>query len=247
LFPATRLRMIPGFFTRSFRVPHPPISERWIAAVHLALEEAFGMIRTDGFDLNNAVEDDITLELERAFENWLLPADTNDLDLSFIRSVTRESATPNFDESSIGRKPDLVFRLNRRELCQTHDLSKDSLFAECKPVGRAHPLSQHYCAVGKSTSGIERFVAGAYAATMEQGLMIGYARDGFQINSHLAQALKTPKAIAGLGDPSELSKVLDPQNSQNQGLWLSIHQRTFTWDDGTPASPIDLYHSWHDC
>lgn len=236
-----------GFFTTGFLVPHPPIKKRWIAAVDLALETAFNAIRENEFDLANAEEDDITFELEKIFENWLLPRPVEDLDLSFIRSVTRESASANHDESSIGRKPDLVFRLNRRELCQIHDLSKDALFAECKPVGTAHRLSQHYCAVGKSTSGIERFVTGAYASTMEQAMMIGYARDGFRIDSELAEALRTERAKTGLGEPTELSCVRPSEDPRAQGLWKTTHRRNFPWPDGELASPIDLYHSWHEC
>lgn len=238
--------MIPGFFTRTYRVPHPGLDVRWIAAVHLALLRAFELIRADGFDLASADEDDITFRLENEFENRLMRDDSGDLDLSFVRSVTRESATANHDESSIGRKPDLVFRLNR-ELCQTHNRVQDSLFAECKLVGRKHPLNEHYCAVDKKTSGIERFVYGAYAFAMEQALMIGYVRDGFQITRHLAHTLAIPKSRAGLGHPTALSCVIEATSNDCQGLYLSTHQRLFSWPDGRPATPIDLYHSWHDC
>jgi hypothetical protein len=135
--------MSQGFFTsaraRTYRVPHPRLPERWIAAVHLALERAFALMRLDGRDLANADEDDITFWLEDMLENRLMCDDRSDLDLSFIRSVTRESATANHDEKSKGRKPDLVFRL-QRELCQTHNRVQDSLFAECKPAGHKHPM-----------------------------------------------------------------------------------------------------------
>lgn len=238
--------MNPGFFTRTYRVPHPRLEERWIAAVHLALVRAFELIRTDGFDLAIAGEDDITFQLEQIFENRLMRGDSNDLDLGFIRSVTRESATANHDESSIGRKPDLVFRLNR-ELCHSHNRVQDSLFTECKPVDRAHPLNKHYCAVGMRTSGIERFVSGAYASAMEQAMMIAYVRDGFQITPHLAEAMATPEARTGLGEPSPLTCVIVSNNNDCQGLYLSTHQRSFLWQDGTLATPIDLYHSWHEC
>ncbi len=239
--------MKPGFFTRTYRVPHPRLDVRWIAAVHFALERAFELIRADGFDLASADEDGISFKLEQTLENRLLPVSSDDLDLSFIRSVTRESATANHDESSIGRKPDLVFRLNRRELCQAHDRLQDCLFAECKPVGRAHPMHQHYCAVGKKTSGIERFVCGAYASAMKQGMMIAYVRDGFQITHHLASSLAAAKTRAGLGEPSTLTCMIPATNSHSQGLHLTTHQRLFSWADGRPATPIDLYHSWHEC
>ncbi len=235
-----------GFFTRTYCVPHPRLDVRWIAAVHLALLRAFELIRADGFDLAGADEDGITFQLENVFENRLMRDDSGGLDLGFIRSVTRESATANHDESSIGRKPDLVFRL-KRELSQTHNRVQDSFFAECKPVGRAHPLNEHYCAVGKKTSGIERFVCGAYASAMEQALMIAYVRDGFQITRDLAKTLALPKTQAGLGQPTALSCVIEAASKNCQGLYLTNHQRMFSWPNGRPATPIDIYHSWHDC
>lgn len=239
--------MNPGFFTRTYCVPHPRLKERWIEAIHLALERAFESIRGDGFDLAKADEDDITFKLEEEFMNRLIPDDTGDLDLGFITNVTRESATANHDQSSTGRKPDLVFHLNRRGLCQTHNRVNDCLYAECKPVGRAHPLNRHYCAVGKKTSGIERFVCGAYASAMEQGMMIAYVRDGFQITRQLANALAAPEARQGLGEPSPLTCVVEGNGKYCQGLHLSTHHRLFSWSEGRPASPIDIYHSWHEC
>lgn len=239
--------MNPGFFTRPYRVPHPRLKDRWIAAVHLALQRAFELIRADGFDLANADEDDITFRLEDEFMNCLIPDNGGDLDLGFIANVTRESATANHDQSSTGRKPDLVFHLNRRELCQTHNRVNDCLYAECKPVGRAHPLNRHYCAVGKKTSGIERFVCGAYASAMEQGMMIAYVRDGFQITRQLAEALATSEARSGLGEPSPLACLMEANGESCQGLYLSTHRRLFSWNDGRSASPIDIYHSWHNC
>lgn len=238
--------MTSGFFTRTYKAPHPRLDFRWIAAVHLALVRAFELIRADGFDLARAKEDQITVQLEDIFENRLMSDDSGDLDLSFIRSVTRESATSNHDKSSIGRKPDLVFRL-KRELHQTHDRLQDSLFAECKPVDRKHMLDDHYCAIGKGTSGIERFVSGAYAFAMEQGLMIAYVRDGFRILSDLAESLRSAKNRAGLGEPSDLVCVIEAAGGPCQGLYHTNHRRSFSWADGRPATPIDLYHSWHEC
>ena len=241
--------MSSGFFTRApdtFRVPHPRLNPRWIAAVHMGLERAFELIRAEGFDLANAGEDDVTYQLEKIFENYLMRVECKEFDLGFIRSVAREPATSNHDETSIGRKPDLVFKLNR-ELSLSHNRVQDALFTECKPVDRGHTLSRHYCAVGKRTSGIERFVCGAYASAMEQGLMIAYVRDGFQIVPDLAEALATNEAQNGLGEPSLLTCVIKGNEPACQGLYLSTHQRPFPCKDGTKATPIDLYHSWHGC
>ena len=101
--------------------------------------------------------------------------------------------------------------------------------------------------MGKKSSGIERFVCGAYASAMEQALMIAYVRDGFQITRQLADTLAISKTRAGLGQPTALSCVIKATSKECQGLYLTNHQRLFSWPDGRHASPIDLYHSWHNC
>src|SRR4051794_22553974 len=95
-------QMTSGFFTRAYHAPHPRLEERWIQVIHLGLARVFDLIRADGFNLAAASEDEITYRLEVMFENHLMRDSQSDLDLGFIRSVTRESATANHDGSSIG-------------------------------------------------------------------------------------------------------------------------------------------------
>ena len=237
--------MAQGFFTQTFESPHPDIPERWIAAIHGSLVQSLSYIRIRGFDFQTAKEDDITYQLEKILENKQPEADLKS-DLSFIRSVTRESATANSDQSSIGRKPDLVFRLNR-ELFQCHDKTQDCIFAECKPVDKKHKLKDHYCAVGKSTSGIERFINGAYASSMRQGMMIAYVRDGFRLEKDLEPMFSDEKIHSGLGNPSNFGCFIMGDNDFSQGLYSSEHERSFIWWDGEKASSIKIYHSWHNC
>jgi len=70
---------------------------------------------------------------------------------------------------------------------------------------------------------------------------------GFHITRHLAESFAAPESRAGLGEPSPLSCVIGAANRHCQGLYLSTHQRLFSWPDGRSASPIELYHSWHHC
>ena len=90
----------------------------------------------------------------------------------------------NYNGGKISKKPDLVFRL-RREYRTDWDQRQDAVFAECKPVDKKHRLNENYCAVGKDTSGIERFVIGDYAWAMEQAFLIAYVRDGLCIKPDL--------------------------------------------------------------
>ena len=74
-----------------------------------------------------------------------------------------------------------------------------------------------------------------------------YARDKFSITRHLAESLAVPKTRVGLGEPSALSCVIEENSPHCPGLYLTTHKRLFSWLDGRAATPIDLYHSWHEC
>lgn len=230
-----------------FRVPHDRIGLRMVTVAHLAISRAFEFIRHDGFVLSTAGENQITRQLESALENRIRNrGEIEGFDSTCFGPVGRGSEVVNFDGTKISKKPDLLFKL-RREHRADWDQTQDALFAECKPVDHKHKLKDHYCAMQKDCTGIERFVIGDYAWAMQEALMIGYVRDGFQVTSHLADALANPQAHAGLGQPTALTCVIQSTSKDCQGLYLTTHQRWFQWPDGRPATSIDLFHSWHQC
>lgn len=243
--------MSPEFFTRRharFKVPHDRIGVRWVLIVHLAITRAFELIRERHWPIASALENEITEMLEDVLENSVRNrGEVAGFDTEFFGKVSRGSETVSFNGTKISKKPDLVFAL-RREHRIEWDQRQDALFAECKPVDRAHPLSGHYCAVGKDCTGIERFVIGDYAWAMEEALMIGYVRDGLRVDPHLAAALNHTASRHLLGDPTppEAIEVIVTEGRMVV-LHCTIHQRRFPWPDGRAASAIDLFHSWHDC
>ena len=240
-----------SFFTRpsvaARIVPHPPLGERWLLVVHAAVTAAFVIIRQRGFDLKKAGENAVTNELENVLMNDLLNQGiVEGFDRQFFGPVTRGSEVENYTGEKISKKPDLVFHLQRENALW--DRRQDALFAECKPVDKKHPLSGHYCAVGKDCTGIERFVIGDYAWAMEEALMIGYVRDGLCIHPHLATALEDKMRRQKLGNPTPLVNVgAATGNGNATALYQTSHQRLFTWVNGLPATSIALFHSWHDC
>jgi hypothetical protein len=211
------------------------------------LTAAFVIIRGRGFDLRNAGENAITNKLEDVLMNDILNLGTVDgFDRQFFGPVTRGSEVENYDGKKISKKPDLVFHLQRENA--VWDRRQDAIFAACKPVDKSHPLSGHYCAVDKDCTGIERFVIGDYAWAMEEALMIAYVRDGLTIHPHLAQALEDEARRSKLGNPTTLVRIDAVTHAQvAAGLYQTIHERTFTWNNGRLATPIALFHSWHDC
>lgn len=231
-----------------YRVPHDRVGIRLIIAAHLAVTRAFDIIRREAKSLAAANENQVTELLEDVLENRIRNRGlVESFDTGSFGPVSRGSEVVNYNGAKISKKPDLIFKL-RREHRTDWDQRQDALFAECKPVDKNHKLKDHYCAVAKDCTGIERFVIGDYAWAMEEALMIGYVRDGLQIDPHLAEALQDPVRRLGLGNPTplETTKLSGPDGGACD-LHQTTHQRIFSWASGEPASPIILFHSWHDC
>lgn len=245
--------MRPGFFTRPpaarYVVPHDRIGQRYILIVHQAVARSFEIMRSEGFNLAIARENEITAKLEETLENRVRNREEIDgFDGLFFGKVTRGNEVLNYDGTKISKKPDLMFHLRREDRIRW-DQRQDAFFAECKPVDRSHSLAGHYCAVGKDCTGVERFVVGDYAWAMQEALMIGYIRDGFRMETDLLNALQEPSRYQRLGEPDGLMPLEKTEASAGQPevLHLSRHKRLFRWTDGREATSIDLYHSWHAC
>lgn len=197
--------------------------------------------------MGQQLENDVTIKLEKVLNNKVLNRnEVEGFDKTFFGKVRRVEVV-NFDGTRKSKKPDLCFDL-QRETRVDWDQLQDALFAECKPVDKKHPLNGHYCAVGKDCTGIERFVVGDYAWAMEQALMIGYVRDGLSVHPHLADALSNETRKAKLGSPTAI-QAINTTTSTNLAavIYHTTHHRNFQWHDGRQATPIILYHSWHDC
>lgn len=242
--------MNPTFFTRHtprFKLPHDLIGVRWILVAHLAVTRAFELIREEQWLLTSRLENDVTIKLEDVLNNQVRNrGEVHGFDSGFFGKVRRVEIV-NYDGTKKAKKPDLCFDLQREDRTDLDQL-QDALFAECKPVDNKHRLSAHYCAVEKDCTGIERYIIGDYAWAMEEGLMIGYVRDGYQIHPHLADALTEELKKIRLGSPTPLQAIeVTDAKGENTIVYHTTHERTFAWRDNRHATPITLYHSWHDC
>ena len=235
-----------GFFTRScYSVPHRRIGERRIMIAHLAITKSFDLIRSEVPSLREVNENEITTILENVLVNRVWNRGVVEgLDSMFFGKVCR-TETVNFDGTKLSKRPDLRFDLMRENKIDC-DRTQDALFAECKPVDKKHYLKSHYCGVGTNHTGIERFIIGDYAWAMEEALMIAYVRDDFSPLPDLENALQDVARHEKLGAPFNLREI--PTETQNMGLYHSLHQRYFNWiSNGKKATPVDVYHSWHCC
>ena len=78
--------------------------------------------------------------------------------------------------------------------------------------------------------------------------MVGYARDGYNITSHLAPAMDADSRL----ETEEALEVVDDDycdaTAGSEALHNSVHRRPFDWTEGRGrACSITIYHSWHDC
>jgi hypothetical protein len=232
-----------------YQVPHDRIGLRLVTVVHRAVARAFEIIRHEGFPLATAGENQITRQLETTLENRIRNrGEIESFDSTFFGPVGRGSEVVNFNETKISKKPDLIFRL-RREDRTDWDQTQDALFAECKPVDQTHKLKDHYCAIGKDCTGIERFIIGNYAWAMQEAFMIAYVRGGLKIMRDLAPELMNTVRHHKLGSPTTPESVeSSPFNEFTDLLHRTIHQRLFPWKQHeTQAGPVEIFHSWHCC
>lgn len=227
-------------------LPHPRVPLRVILTTHAAVAKAFELLRVcppDGFHLGTAMEDEITRQLLSLLEDRLLDSEEIEgFDRRRIRNVVRPEI-PNFDGRHPAKRPDLVFFLLRRERFKVRS-SLDGIFAECKPIDRAHSIGRHYC-----DKGILRFVNGDYAWAMREGMMIAYVRGQRSIRNHLAPTLAAASRYSKLGSPTPpvaVQRSLPLEGAEP--LSSSTHQRRFPWPNGKGlACEIQIFHSWHRC
>ncbi len=235
----------PGFFLGSddYRLPHPRVPVRYLLTVHAVVGSALAVLRKKPprrFAFATALEDDITRPLQALLENrFFRKSESPRLDRRIFRNGVRAPEVPNSDGTHPAKKPDLAFFLRREHLPVLPSL--DAIFAECKPVDATHPVGTDYC-----DEGVRRFVDGEYGWTMQEGLLIAYARRQ-TIAGHLAPALagSRHKRLGAPAAPRRVPGCADLPGMEP--LHRTTHARTFAWpaDHGT-AQPIDLYHSWHD-
>jgi hypothetical protein len=191
-----------------------------------------------GFDLLNATEDTITLELyeylcDAVFDKGAVQG----FDRQLFSKPTRESKMRNYNRTALDKMPDLLIGLVDRPKVTT--CSQDWLFIECKPVDHDHSVGVHYC-----DKGIIRFVRGDYAWAMTEALMIGYVRNGYSITSKLVKALQErKKEIPTIALPCPCQRSKPGKN--NEVVYISQHSRTFKYvENGQQAPAITLRHLW---
>ncbi len=242
-----------GLFTlgvppEGYHLPHPRLELAVVLLVRRVLLRAFEILFERGFSLALKTEDEITTALRGIVENDLRQkGSVGGFSKQTYETVIRGGQVANYDFTRLTKAPDLYFKLRNDEDERSSVISEhDALFVECKPINKNAAVGSKYCELG-----LRRFVDGAYAWAMEEGLMLGYARDSRTISKHLIPEMQRSERL------EQLKTVELPQPLANPGagarhdaeaIHVSRHRRGFPWiADKGPATDILIYHFWHDC
>lgn len=242
-----------GFFTlgvppNRYRLPHPRLGFPVILLIRRVLLRAFELLREECVELATATEDEITAALRSIIENNLRQSGSV---VGFNRRtcepVVRQGQWANCCGSVLTKTPDLCFRLRHDETPLRPVIPEfDALFIECKPVDAKHPVAGRYC-----DDGLIRFVRGDYAWAMQEGMMLGYVRDGRTIAEHLIAAMSEPKRMHSLRTTSLPAPARSPAAAgcpAAETMHASEHDRGFAWPhDKGVATSITVYHLWCFC
>ena len=224
------------------RLPHPSLPLHVHLVIEAAICAAWELMThqgREGFDLQTATEDSITLELhERLYDEVFNKGIVDGFDREVFTSINREPKVRNFNRLHPDKMPDMFVDFVDRPVGVMH--SQHGLFIECKPVDRKHPTGSAYC-----DEGLIRFVRGDYAWTMQSAMMIGYARNGYSLMPKLTEALtisrKEPIPTSFGPESCQRTKA----NAIAEQVAVSKHQRTFNYvETGLPAGIIVVRHLW---
>ena len=220
-------------------LPHPPICLPVLLIVENALCAAWNILRTyprEGFILQTANEDAITLELhealyDRVFKSGMVAG----FDANLFSSVERDSKVRSYDHKHPDKMPDLLIRLVGRPSGIRN--TQDGFFIECKPVDAAHRLRTHYC-----EKGLTRFIKGEYAWAMTTAMMVGYSKAGYSVATNLAKVLRDwPQGTACVLEACPHSKA----SPNSEVVHSTQHARSFNYLGTTTRAPdITMRHLW---
>lgn len=242
-----------GFFTlgvssERFLLPHPRLDVRVILLVRRVLLRAFELLREESFNLADAGEDEVTAALRSVIENNLREnGDVAGFSKRTYEPVVRQGQWANYNGTILTKTPDLCFRLRRDEGPPRPVIPEfDALFIECKPVDTTHYAGSDYC-----DDGLIRFVRGDYAWAIQEGMMLGYARDGRTIADHLIPSMsKAPRVVSLKTETAPVPSMSRASAAVScaERVHFSRHRRGFPWPFGKgPASDITIFHVWCSC
>ncbi len=224
------------------QLPHPPIKEGAVRIIANALREAWRQvietIDLTGMKVEDAYENPLTEALCKCLEGIRLQSSSGFCP-DLFESVQRESNWRDCQNTSIDKRPDLVFKFHGKRPGVDFDSAYyDGLFVECKPIDSKHPIQGHYL-----DKRLSRFVDGTYAWAMQDAMMLGYTNDTANLNSKLIPALSKLSVqeslkMSDLPSPCKGDQVISDRCETH-------HNREWIYQlNGEKAGLIRIRHLW---
>lgn len=220
--------------TKMVSLPLPPLHHSHLALFADLLEEAYKGIKADyAATVGTENEAQITSLMVSRLRNMLAGGSPADL---LIANVSRGSETCNYDGTHIEKRPDIQISLHGK-------MHSFPLIVESKLLDKPNMKTiDLYC-----DEGLSRFTIGDYAWANCEAIMLGYVRDGSEINTTLTPYLDR----ASKKSPPEFAVVALPtacHGASAKDVLSSVHGRYFKYahpnQANKPPGDICIWHVW---
>jgi len=220
---------------------HPPLDDRLLIAIEIALRTAWAEIlqdRTFLEVLEKGKETEITNMLRERLER-IRVRETDPLEYNCnVFERPHVSAEYSNYKNEKPELPDLVFHLSGRPRPGVVDSLYDGLYVECKILDNRNRNLGRYC-----RNGVRRFVEGDYGWRMSQGMMCAYVRTTQELPVTLEGYFESPGVAAALCLVST-SLTKSTLTQHNPAIYISDHARAWIFSDGTSPGKISVQHLW---
>jgi len=220
---------------------HPPLDDRVLIAIEVALRTAWTEIMDDHTVraiVERGNEKHITNILRERLER-IRVRDLNPLEYNCtVFERPHVDAEYSNYKNERAERPDLVFHLSGRPRPGVVDSLYDGLYVECKIIDNGRRDIGEYC-----RKGVKRFVDGDYGWRMPQGMMCAYVRTTQELPVALENYFGTPRVAATfcLVSTTLTRSTLTPHNPS---IYVSDHTRPWFFSDGSPPGKISVQHLW---
>lgn len=206
-----------------------PFSEAERLAIEDAIKIGLEKVRGSGvLDCRAADEIHFTEHLVTELNSMLDSFEVPGFSAAWLETIPKGGELRSFNGTHIEKRPDMVFRrqgvhpgVKNRQYC--------GLFVECKIVDATRTMDD-YCG-----DGISRFVKGEYAWAMTIGMLLGYARDAYELPRQLDKHLKQLGARY---------QTIGPCQRTGTAIYSTVHDRIWRYPSGGKPGKITLRHLW---
>ncbi|MCU0864183.1 MAG: hypothetical protein MUC36_10345 [Planctomycetes bacterium] len=226
----------------TIKLPHQDIpiyaKKLVVEACELAWSRLKAALQGAGSAIEDLDEDAITTRLKELLNLMLreVPSPVPGFDCAMFETVVRDAKVMDYEERSVDKMPDLVFRL----VDATPGIAFSEyrgFFAECKIVENGARNAKLYCC-----KGVSRFVEGQYAWAMPSALMIGYARNGLAVDPHLRKELAQGQVQSP--DPYATTALPNQAHGIAASAHRTAHSRGWAYKLGGQPGEIEIVHVW---